>query len=173
MKRNTELQLSQAGLFDAECHPSFQKAIPYQCLVEIVTDVKKDPLSAIKNPAILLKLMWAMGCLTTLVADMVSVGLLKPDDVADAFAWQDSLAGTDSTDPVANMANTTDILSDAISELEPYQGNAKAFGIASALSILSAIGAIYKVWKMLAGNGGGDHSRHITKIKLASEQSAG
>lgn len=170
--------LDLGGVLDAECAPAFKKAIPYTCIVEIIGDVKANGVAAVKNPLTLAKVAWAMGCLSTLLGDMVKVGLLTMDDISNAFADDPKMAQTANGEggapaldqvQVAMLQGNMDELRDTMEDT-PKNVGVGQFGIGTALTVLSALSTLYKLWKSLSGSGGGDNSRHITKIRLASGQ---
>lgn len=165
--------MPQKSLFLSECRPTFVAGVPGVCMAELLADIKRDAFGALRNPNTYQKLIWALGCLNALVAEFVSVGLLTPDDVADAFKLFEEDA-----DPTVKKQYSQKSLDAAVYEgeyalSEIYQQIPPdvdvpigQFGIATALTVLSAIGAIWKIWRMLSPSAGGDHSRHITKIRL-------
>ncbi len=165
---------TKQGLLLPVCAPDFPTGVPVQCIQELITDIKADPTGAIKNPAIYQKMFWALGCLSGLLSEAVKFGLISQQDIADAFAFEDESSGfTLNGTPASDIGYACDQLGSALADMTaeatpdaPVPVKGFAFTIGGIVAILGAITTIYKIWRMLSGGGGGDHSRHITRNNI-------
>lgn len=131
-----------------ECGPNFAPGIPYACLTEIVTDIKANPLGFFQDPANYMKLFWASGCLVGLAMKLIEVNLLTPAQFSEAIEASQKIGQANGQE--ANLEDVGFVLSAHLETLEEQKSEVATgqFGIMTALTVLSAIGTIWKIYSM-------------------------
>lgn len=134
---------------------SFTAAIPYDLINKIIGIAQTAPLSLATDPANLKLIFWTLGCLTEVVERLIGVGVMSKEDFANALSAENSTyrgeAGPNEMYDVSELDGLILTLNDANRDMqEASSTHYSQFGITTAITVISAISAIYSIWKMIS-----------------------